>query len=234
MTLRITVARVSLHQLDDYGPWTVTLEPCRETVLRTLQSRLVVAVAQHLGGAKTTFSRPVRQRARHDDDVDGDALAGQQETTDDQSPVAVRVSTAVGRRPAEALADASDGLRWGENTQDGDRRRQLRGSASGPVEGDGSLWANGRTRGSAKSSGGDRTAGAGVGKPNLVILHELDQVVLHQFGRDVGVDASGYLSVGRLDKTVFRLFGEFVEVTDLHLIGGRLDAGYSDSTRHGN
>ena len=40
----VTNAQLTLIQIDNYGPWTVTPEPRREVDLQTLQSRLYADV----------------------------------------------------------------------------------------------------------------------------------------------------------------------------------------------
>ena len=78
-------------------------------------------------------------------------------------------------------------------------------------------------RGQRAVVSGDRTVSPGVGEPNVVVLHGRDRVVLYQSRRDVGVDAGDCLPVGYPDRAVFRPVGEFVQVTDPHPVGGRLD-----------
>ena len=45
----VTNTQVTHIQIDNYGPWTVTPEPCREVDLQTLQSRLYADLSQLLG-----------------------------------------------------------------------------------------------------------------------------------------------------------------------------------------
>ena len=45
----MTTTQVTLVQIDNYGPWTVTPEPRREMDLQTLQSRLFADIAEYLG-----------------------------------------------------------------------------------------------------------------------------------------------------------------------------------------
>jgi len=46
---RVTNAQLTLVQIDNYGPWTVTPEPRREVDLQTLQSRLYADLSQLFG-----------------------------------------------------------------------------------------------------------------------------------------------------------------------------------------
>ena len=132
----MTATQISLLQLDNYGPWTVTPEPRREMDLQTLQSRLFADVAQYLG-SRGAYVFPVRfdNMIAVTNGVDTDDLALLQETIGNRYPVTVSVSTAVGNSPAKALTDASAGLQRAGSAQDPDRSRQLCGDPVAPGEG---------------------------------------------------------------------------------------------------
>ena len=132
----MTATQISVLQLDNYGPWTVTPEPRREMDLQTLQSRLYADVADYLG-SRGAYVFPARfdNMIAVTNGVDADGLASLQESIDNRYPVSMSVSSAVGSTPAEALAAASERLQRAGSAQDPDRRRRLCGTTTAPDEG---------------------------------------------------------------------------------------------------
>jgi hypothetical protein len=61
----VTTTQVTLIQIDNYGPWTVTPEPRREVDLQTLQSRLYADISQLVGNRQgyTFFRRNLLEQA---------------------------------------------------------------------------------------------------------------------------------------------------------------------------
>ncbi|GGJ15869.1 GTP cyclohydrolase IIa [Halobellus salinus] len=124
----MTHSQLTLVQIDNYGPWTVTPNPRREMDLQTLQSRLFADLAQFVGARDgyvffTRFDNMVAvtnglDRADH-------ALL--QETIGNRYPVTISLGTGVDATPAAALEAATAGLQHAGSAQDGDRREVLDG-----------------------------------------------------------------------------------------------------------
>ena len=124
----MTQTQVTLIQIDNYGPWTVTPEPRREVDLQTLQSRLYADVSQLVGNREgyaffARFDNMVTitnglTRADH-------ALV--QESISNRYPVTASMSIATDSSPIAALGRASDRLQAAGSAQDDGRREILRG-----------------------------------------------------------------------------------------------------------
>ena len=124
----MTNSQLTLVQIDNYGPWTVTPNPRREMDLQTLQSRLFADLAQFVGSRDgyvffTRFDNMVAitnglDRADH-------ALL--QETIGNRYPVTISLGTGLDATPATALEAATAGLQRAGSAQDGDRREVLAG-----------------------------------------------------------------------------------------------------------
>jgi GTP cyclohydrolase IIa len=126
--LDVTNAQVTLIQIDNYGPWTVTPEPRREVDLQTLQSRLYADLSQLIGNREgyvffTRFDNMVA--VTNGLDVDAHALI--QESIGNRYPVTVSLSIATGSSPAAALGTATDQLQDAGSAQDDGRTEILRG-----------------------------------------------------------------------------------------------------------
>ena len=124
----VTNAQVTLVQIDNYGPWTVTPEPRREVDLQTLQSRLYADLSQLVGNREgyvffTRFDNMVAVT----NGLDAADHALIQESVGNRYPVTVSLSIAVDPSPAAALGTATDHLQDAGSAQDGDRREILRG-----------------------------------------------------------------------------------------------------------
>ncbi|WP_435332646.1 GTP cyclohydrolase III [Haloarchaeobius sp. TZWWS8] len=124
----MTNTQVTLIQIDNYGPWTVTPEPRREVDLQTLQSRLYADLSQLVGNRDgyvffTRFDNMVA--VTNGLDMDDHALI--QESVGNRYPVTVSFAVATGTNPAQALADATDLLQDAGSAQDKSRREILRG-----------------------------------------------------------------------------------------------------------
>ena len=77
----MTTTQVTLVQIDNYGPWTVTPEPRREMDLQTLQSRLFADVAQFMGPRDAyVFSTRYDNMIAVTNGLDGAAHAALQES----------------------------------------------------------------------------------------------------------------------------------------------------------
>ena len=124
----MTNTQVTLIQIDNYGPWTVTPEPRREVDLQTLQSRLYADLSQLIGNRDgyvffTRFDNMVA--VTNGLDVDDHALI--QESVRNRYPVTVSFGMATGKSPRQALSDATDLLQEAGSAQDKSRREILDG-----------------------------------------------------------------------------------------------------------
>jgi len=129
----VTNTQVTLVQIDNYGPWTTTPRPRRETDLQTLQSRLYADLSQFVGVRDgyvffTRFDNMVAvtnglTRADHE---------RIQETIRNRYPVTVSLSAATAASPADALVEATELLQDAGSAQDGDRTEILRGEFLSP------------------------------------------------------------------------------------------------------
>ena len=123
MTIQIT-----LVQIDNYGPWTVTPEPRREADLQTLQSRLYADLSQLVGreGGYVFFARFDNMIAVTNGlDLDNHAVI--QESIGNRYPVSISIGIGTAETPREALADATQVLQTAGSAQDGERREILGG-----------------------------------------------------------------------------------------------------------
>lgn len=124
--------QISLVQLDNYGPWTVTPSPRRETDLQALQARLYATLADFVGAhdGYAFFDRFDNMIAV----TDGMTVADHerfQEQIRNQFPVTVSIGIGVGETPTDALGAASQALQAEGSAQDADRTERL--ATAGPV-----------------------------------------------------------------------------------------------------
>ena len=124
----MTNTQITLVQIDNYGPWTVTPEPRREVDLQTLQSRLYADLSQLFGNRDgyVFFSR-FDNIVAVTNGIDMDVHALIQESVGNRYPVTVSLSIAADETPAAAIETASEQLQAAGSAQDGDRREILRG-----------------------------------------------------------------------------------------------------------
>jgi GTP cyclohydrolase IIa len=124
----VTETQLTLVQIDNYGPWTVTPRPRREMDLQTLQSRLFADLAQFVGsrGGYVFFTRFDNMVAVTNglDRADHELL---QESIGNRYPVTVSLGVGVDSVPAAALEAATARLQDAGSAQDGDRREVLAG-----------------------------------------------------------------------------------------------------------
>ncbi|MFB6102875.1 MAG: GTP cyclohydrolase III [Haloplanus sp.] len=125
----MTNTQLTLVQIDNYGPWTVTPEPRREMDLQTLQSRLFADLAQFVGhrGGYAFFTRFDNMVAVTNglDAADHRLL---QESTGNRYPVTVSLGIGVDPNPAVALERATEQLQRAGSAQDQERREVLAGT----------------------------------------------------------------------------------------------------------
>ena len=126
--------QLTLIQIDNYGPWTVTPEPRREMDLQTLQSRLFADIAQFVGsrGGYVFFSRFDNMIAV----TNGIGRAGHkslQESVRNRYPVTVSLGIGTAETPAAALDAATEQIQAAGSAQDKSRTEVLAGE---PLDGD--------------------------------------------------------------------------------------------------
>ena len=124
--------QLSLVQLDNYGPWTVTPSPRRETDLQALQARLYATLADFVGGhdGYAFLDRIDNMIAV----TDGMTVADHerlQERIRNQYPVTISIGVGVGETPTAALETASRVLQAEGSAQDAERTARL--ATAGPV-----------------------------------------------------------------------------------------------------
>ena len=124
----MTNTQVTLVQIDNYGPWTVTPEPRREADLQTMQSRLYADISQFVGnrGGYTFFTRFDNMIAVTNG-LDREDHALLQESVGNRYPVTLSLGIATGTNPVQALADATARLQEAGSAQDKHRRECLEG-----------------------------------------------------------------------------------------------------------
>ena len=121
--------QVTLAQLDNYGPWTVTPEPRREPDLQTLQARLYADLVQ-LVGAKDgyVFFGRFDNMVAITNGLTRDDHQRIQSSIGNRYPVTVSFGIGTGDSPADALETATDRLQQAGSAQDGDRTEILDGT----------------------------------------------------------------------------------------------------------
>lgn len=124
----MTRTQITLVQIDNYGPWTVTPEPRREVDLQTLQSRLYADLCQQIGreGGYVFFTRFDNMIAVTNglDRADHELI---QESIANRYPVSVSMGIGNGASPRKALADATAVLQTAGSAQDHTRTGILGG-----------------------------------------------------------------------------------------------------------
>ncbi|WP_410764908.1 GTP cyclohydrolase III [Haloferax sp. DFSO60] len=126
----MTNTQLTLVQIDNYGPWTVTPDPRREMDLQTLQSRLFADLAQFVGSRDgyvffTRFDNMVAVTNgldHHDHELLQESIAN-------RYPVTISLGIGADRNPAVALERATDVVQRAGSAQDGDRREVLAGDS---------------------------------------------------------------------------------------------------------
>ena len=123
----MTNTQVTLVQLDNYGPWTVTPEPRREPDLQALQAGLYADLATRFGAhdGYVFFARfdNVVAVTNGTDRADHERVQAAMRA---RHPVTVSLSTATGETPRAALAAATEKLQATGGAQDPGRTESLR------------------------------------------------------------------------------------------------------------
>jgi GTP cyclohydrolase IIa len=126
----VSNTQVTLIQIDNYGPWTVTPSPRREVDLQTLQSRLFADLSQMFGahGGYVFFTRFDNMIAVTNG-IDVSDHAQIQESIGNRYPVTISLAIGHGPTPGEALVEATARLQDRGSAQDRERREELLGTA---------------------------------------------------------------------------------------------------------
>lgn len=129
--------QLSVFQIDNYGPWTVTPEPRRETDLQSLQARLYSDLADFVGAADGyVFYDRFDNMVGVTNGIDHDQFELLQERVRNRYPFTISVGVGSGERPAAALDAASAALQETGSAQDAHRTEMIAGepaASPGPV-----------------------------------------------------------------------------------------------------
>ncbi len=118
--------QLSLFQLDNYGPWTVTPAPRRETDLQALQARLYADLADFVGGADGyAFYDRFDNMIAVTNGMDLEDHRRFQRRVRNRYPITVSIGVGVGATPADALEVAARKLQGTGSAQDPDRTERL-------------------------------------------------------------------------------------------------------------
>jgi len=119
---------VTLFQLDNYGPWTVTPEPRPEPRLQALQARLYADLADAVGDRDGyVFATRYDNVVAVTNGMDLQDHRAIQRAVDERYPVSATAAVGAGATPAAALAEATEGLQAAGSAQDPDRTGVLAG-----------------------------------------------------------------------------------------------------------
>lgn len=126
--------QLTLIQIDNYGPWTVTPHPRPEVDLQTLQSRLYADLSQLVGrdGGYVFYTRFDNMIAVTNtlDMADHERI---QSSVRNRYPVTISLTVGVDDRPGNALAGATEQLQAAGSAQDGTRTEILGGEVIDPA-----------------------------------------------------------------------------------------------------
>jgi GTP cyclohydrolase IIa len=126
---------MSLVQLDDYGPWTVTPSPRRETDLQSLQARLFADLADFVGDRDGyVFFNRFDNMIAVTNGIDQTTHERFQQRVRNRYPITASIGIGRATTPADALGAASEVLQDAGSAQDPDRREVLgvAGETAGP------------------------------------------------------------------------------------------------------
>ncbi|AUX10150.1 GTP cyclohydrolase IIa [Halalkaliarchaeum desulfuricum] len=120
------MVQVTVLQLDNYGPWTVTPNPRRETDLQALQARLYADLCQQFGllGGYVFYGR-FDNLIAFTDGISKREHGRIQQSIDNLYPVSVSMSIGRGNTPKQAVEIASANLQEQGSSQDADRSEVL-------------------------------------------------------------------------------------------------------------
>ena len=126
MTNTPDTVRISVVQLDEYGPWTVEPSPRRETDLQALQARLYADFADFVGRSDGyAFFNRFDNMLGIANGIDLEEYERFQERIRKRYPVTVSVGVGEGKTPVRAVEVASQQLQAAGSAQDPDRQEVL-------------------------------------------------------------------------------------------------------------
>lgn len=130
--------QLSLVQLDNYGPWTVTPSPRRETDLQSLQARLYADFADFVGREDGyAFYDRFDNIIGVTNGIDAPTHERFQEHVRNHYPITVSIGIGVAQTPLEALGIATERLQDAGSAQDPNRTEILGvGETVGRAEGE--------------------------------------------------------------------------------------------------
>jgi GTP cyclohydrolase IIa len=118
--------RISVVQLDEYGPWTVEPSPRRETDLQALQARLYADFADFVGRSDGyAFFNRFDNMLGITNGIELKEYERFQERIRNRYPVTVSVGVGEGNTPVRAVEVASQQLQAAGSAQDPDRQEVL-------------------------------------------------------------------------------------------------------------
>jgi len=126
------MVRATLIQIDNYGPWTVTPEPRRESDLQALQSRLYADLCSAFGAHDSLvfFSR-FDNVVAFTEGVSPEEHRAVQRSVGNRYPVTVSMGVADAGTPKEAVGRASALLQSEGSAQDADRKERVASDLNG-------------------------------------------------------------------------------------------------------
>lgn len=124
----MTQPQITLVQIDNYGPWTVTPEPRSECDIQALQAELFADLVQFVG-RQSGYLFPMRfdNMVGLTNGLDRADHARIQASIENRYPITVSMSIATAATPRDALAVATSRLQEAGSAQDETRRSILRG-----------------------------------------------------------------------------------------------------------
>ena len=126
MTNTRDTVRISVVQLDEYGPWTVEPSPRRETDLQALQARLYADFADFVGRSDGyAFFNRFDNMLGIANGIDVAEYERLQERIRNRYPITVSVGVGEGETPVRAVEVASRQLQAAGSAQDPGRREVL-------------------------------------------------------------------------------------------------------------
>jgi GTP cyclohydrolase IIa len=126
--------QLALVQIDEYGPWTVTPAPRRETDLQRLQAELYADLAEFVGEHDGyAFYGRFDNMFAVSNGVDPEVYTRFQRRVRNRYPVTVSVGVGRGETPVDALGVASERLQASGSAQDADRREVFAAGEGAPT-----------------------------------------------------------------------------------------------------
>ena len=120
--------QLTLIQIDNYGPWTVTPAPRREVDLQTMQSRLYADLSQMFGNLDGyVFFTRFDNMIAVSNGMDLEDHARIQESVANRYPVTISMAVGHAESPANALIEATAQLQEQGSAQDENRTQELLG-----------------------------------------------------------------------------------------------------------